>query len=120
MSTEQPLDITLKHLFCIVSRTTWSLRDRDRDEVMQSLCHYLEEKMDISCSDMRKIMNELGMTMREYCTECNEVIEEEGLCKECEESHPWVRTCPNCNKRIDAPPDKKFEKGEIYKCRDCN
>lgn len=76
--------------------------------------------MDISCSDMRKIMNELGMTMREYCTECNEVIEEEGLCKECEESHPWVRTCPNCNKRIDAPPDKKFEKGEIYKCRDCN
>jgi hypothetical protein len=89
---DTPLDISLKDLFYIVLRTTWSLRHSDRDEVLQSLCHYLDEKMSIPLSDLRSIMSEMGMTMREYCQECNEVIEEEGLCSTCEESHPFVKS----------------------------
>lgn len=118
--SDTSLDISLKDLFYIVMRTSWSLRHRDRDEVLQSLCHYLDEKMSIPRSDLRTIMSEVGMTMREYCDECNEVVEEEGLCNTCEESHPFVRNCPSCQEKIHASPDKKFEKELVYYCARCN
>jgi hypothetical protein len=116
---EQKLDLTLKELFVIVMRSTWSLRNRDREEVLQSLCHYLDEKMSIPLADLRTVMSELGETMREYCRECNEVIEEEGLCRTCEESHPFVRTCPSCQETIHTSPDTPFEKDGVYVCAKC-
>lgn len=113
------LDLTLKELFVVVMRSSWSLKHRDRDEVLQSLCHYLDEKMSIPLTDLRTVMSELGETMREYCKECNEVIEEEGLCSTCEESHPFIRICPSCQETIHAPLDTPFEKEGVYVCAKC-
>ena len=113
------LELTLKELFVIVIRSTWSLKHRDRDEVMQSLCNHLDEKMNIPLPELRAVMSELGQPMREYCQECNEVIEEEGLCKTCEESHPFVRTCPSCQNTIHASLDASFEKDSMYYCSKC-
>lgn len=115
---DQTLDITLKDLLYIVLRTTWSLRHRDRDEVLQSLCNYLEEKMDISHADLRTIMSEMDMTIREYCEECNEVIENAGICQTCEDSHPYVRYCTTCNVKLDVLPGNIFEKNVNYYCKD--
>jgi len=120
---EKQLLFTANSLFSLILEATLSLHHRDREKVLQSLYDKLIEEHDVLEEEMRALMNEHGITIRDYCCECNESIYdwdyEKGvkpLCETCEKYHPWVRPCEVCSKPIEAPITSRFTEDSLVLC----
>jgi NAD-dependent SIR2 family protein deacetylase len=91
--------------------------------VLQSLYDKLIEEHDVLKEQMRALMDEHGITIRDYCCECNESIYdwdyEKGdkpICEACEKDHPWVRPCELCSKPVEAPITSRFTEDSLVLC----
>jgi hypothetical protein len=120
---EKQLLFTANSLFSLILEATLTLHHREREKVLQSLYDKLIEEHDVLKEEMRALMDEHGITIREYCCECNEWIydwdfEKEGnpICETCEQDHPWVRPCELCSKPIQAPITSPFTEGFMVLC----
>ena len=122
---EKQLLFTGNSLFCLILETTLTLHHRDREKVLQSLYDKLIEEHDVLKEEMRALMDEHGITIREYCCECNESIydwdferEDNPICTACEKDHPWLRPCEVCSKPIQAPITSPFTENSLVLCHE--
>jgi len=120
---EKKLLFTANSLFSLVLGVTLTLHHRDREMVLQSLYDKLIEEHDVLKEEMRALMDEHGISIRDYCCECNESIYdwdyEKGdkpICEACEKDHPWVRPCELCSKPVEAPITSRFTEISLVLC----
>jgi NAD-dependent SIR2 family protein deacetylase len=121
---EKQLLFTANSLFSLILEATLTLHHRDREKVLQTLYDKLIEEHDVLKKEMRALMDEHGITIREYCSECNESIydwdfEEKGdspLCEVCEKEHPWIRPCEVCTKPVKASIMRPFTEDSVVLC----
>jgi len=120
---EKQLLFTANSLFSLILEATLTLHHQDREKVLQTLYDKLIEEHDVLKEQMRALMDEHGITIRDYCCECNESIYdwdyEKGdkpICEACEKDHPWVRPCELCSKPVEAPITSRFTEGSLIIC----
>jgi len=120
---EKQLLFTVNSLFSLLLEATLTLHHRDREKVMQSLYDKLIEEHDVLKEEMRALMDEHGITIRDYCCECNESIYdwdyEKGdkpICEACEKDHPWVRPCELCSKLVYSSITSPFTEDSLVLC----
>ena len=120
---EKQLLFTANSLFSLILEATLTLHHQDREKVLQTLYDKLIEEHDVLKEQMRALMDEHGITIRDYCCECNESIYdwdyEKGdkpICEACEKDHPWVRPCELCSKLVEAPITSRFTEDSLVLC----
>lgn len=122
---EKQLLFTANSLFHLIAEATLALYAKDRERVLQNLYDKLIEEHDVLKEEMRTLMDEHGITIREYCCECNESIydwdverDDTPICSICEKDHPWIRPCEVCSKPIEASITRPFTKESVVLCHE--
>ena len=122
---EKQLLFTANSLFHLIAEATLALHAKDRERVLQNLYDKLIEEHDILKEEMRALMDEHGITIREYCCECNESIydwdverDDTPICDICEKDHPWIRPCRDCGKPVEASITRPFTKESVVLCHE--
>ena len=120
---EKQLLFTANSLFHLIAEATLTLHDKDRERVLQNLYDKLIEEHDVLKEEMRTLMDEHGITIREYCCECNESIydwdferDDTPICDICEKDHPWIRPCRDCGKPVEASITRPFTENFTVLC----
>ena len=120
---EKQLLFTANSLFHLIAEATLALHNKDRERVLQNLYDTLIEEHDVLKEEMRTLMDEHGITIREYCCECNESIydwdverDDTPICTICEKDHPWIRPCEVCSKPVEASSTRAFTENSTVLC----
>ena len=83
---------TLEDLFTLVSRNSFHVTDKQRNQLFQQICGELEERYSVERPALREMMNIPELRLEEHCRECNtpvtdydseDEVEEPVLCFKC-------------------------------------
>ena len=83
---------TLEDLFTLVSRNSFHITDKQRNQLFQQICGELEERYSVERAALREMMNIPELRLEEHCKECNtpvtdydseDEVEEPVLCFKC-------------------------------------
>lgn len=70
------MEFTLEDLFLIVSRCSFHVTDKQKNQLFQQICGELEERYSVEREALREAMKIPDLKMEEYCIECNSVVED--------------------------------------------
>ena len=81
---------TLEDLFTLVSRNSFHVTDKQRNQLFQQICGELEERYSVERPALREMMNIPELRLEEHCKECNtpvpdydSEVEDPVLCFKC-------------------------------------
>ena len=69
---------TLEDLFTLVSRNSFHVTDKQRNQLFQQICGELEERYGVDHATLREMMNIPELRLEEHCRECNTPVTDYG------------------------------------------
>ena len=69
---------TLEDLFTLVSRNSFHVTDKQRNQLFQQICTELEERYGVEHAALREMMNIPELRLEEHCRECNTPVTDYG------------------------------------------
>ena len=69
---------TLEDLFTLVSRNSFHVTDKQRNQLFQQICGELEERYGVDHATLREMMNIPELRLEEHCKECNTPVTDFG------------------------------------------
>ena len=69
---------TLEDLFTLVSRNSFHVTDKQRNQLFQQICGELEERYGVEHATLREMMNIPELRLEEHCRECNTPVTDYG------------------------------------------